>query len=90
MGDNPEAAIPLRILLVVDPLDLGGAERHVTDLARTLHAKGHRVVVASACAHRRVPPHRATINGSLLDSMGADKCHRECALLVCRLNSDLS
>jgi hypothetical protein len=82
--------MPLRILLVVDSLDLGGAERHVTDLALALRAKGHRVVVACACAHRRVPPHRATINGLLSDSRGAGKCHRECALLVCRLNSDLS
>jgi glycosyltransferase involved in cell wall biosynthesis len=38
----------VRILLVVDSLDVGGAERHVTDLALALHARGHRVVVACA------------------------------------------
>jgi glycosyltransferase involved in cell wall biosynthesis len=36
----------LRVLLVVDTLDRGGAERHVVDLALALTARGHRVVVA--------------------------------------------
>jgi len=33
-------------LLVVDPLDFGGAERHVADLAVALRRKGHEVTVA--------------------------------------------
>ena len=36
----------LRLLLVVDSLDFGGAERHVVDLAIALHRKGHEVTVA--------------------------------------------
>jgi glycosyltransferase involved in cell wall biosynthesis len=36
----------LRLLLVVDSLDIGGAERHVVDLAIALHRKGHEVTVA--------------------------------------------
>ena len=35
-----------RLLLVVDSLDIGGAERQVVDLAIALHRKGHEVVVA--------------------------------------------
>jgi glycosyltransferase involved in cell wall biosynthesis len=37
---------PLRLLLVVDSLDPGGAERHVVDLALTLARGGHDVTVA--------------------------------------------
>ena len=37
---------PLRLLLVVDSLEVGGAERHVADLARALAGKGHGVEVA--------------------------------------------
>ncbi len=37
---------PLRILIVVDSLNVGGAERHVVDLALTLHREGHAVTVA--------------------------------------------
>jgi glycosyltransferase involved in cell wall biosynthesis len=40
----------MRILLVVDSLDIGGAEQHVVDLAQGLQAQGHRVEVACACA----------------------------------------
>jgi glycosyltransferase involved in cell wall biosynthesis len=39
-------ARPLRLLLVVDSLEVGGAERHVVDLAMALHRKGHEVEVA--------------------------------------------
>ncbi|QYJ16884.1 D-inositol-3-phosphate glycosyltransferase [Rubrobacter xylanophilus DSM 9941] len=37
---------PIRLLLVVDSLDLGGAERHVAGLAAALRGRGHRVVVS--------------------------------------------
>ncbi|PLS86176.1 MAG: hypothetical protein CYG60_08685 [Actinobacteria bacterium] len=37
---------PLRILIVVDSLNVGGAERHVVDLALALHREGHAVTVA--------------------------------------------
>ena len=36
----------LRILLVVDSLDVGGAERHVIDLATALAVRGHEVEIA--------------------------------------------
>jgi glycosyltransferase involved in cell wall biosynthesis len=36
----------LRILLIIDSLDFGGAEHHVVDLAIALHRKGHEVTVA--------------------------------------------
>ncbi|HEY8685449.1 MAG TPA: glycosyltransferase family 4 protein, partial [Chloroflexota bacterium] len=38
----------MRILLVVDSLEVGGAERHVTDLALSLHCSGNDVAVACA------------------------------------------
>lgn len=40
----------LSVLLVVDSLDGGGAERHVTDLAAALHAHGVHVEVACSAA----------------------------------------
>ena len=36
----------VRVLLVVDSLEVGGAERHVVDLASALHRKGYEVEVA--------------------------------------------
>src|SRR5215207_5011088 len=36
----------VRVLLVVDALEVGGAERHVVDLASALHRKGYEVEVA--------------------------------------------
>ncbi len=41
---------PARILLVVDSLDVGGAERHVVDLASALERKGYEVSVACSVA----------------------------------------
>ena len=40
----------LRLLLVVDSLQCGGAERHVVDLALELHRRGHEVTVACSTA----------------------------------------
>ena len=40
----------VRLLLVVDSLDVGGAERHVVDLAVALGHKGHDVTVACSVA----------------------------------------
>jgi len=40
----------LRLLLVVDSLDFGGAERHVVDLAIALRQRGHEVTVACSVA----------------------------------------
>jgi glycosyltransferase involved in cell wall biosynthesis len=37
--------VPLRLLLLIDSLDIGGAERHVVDLATALQARGHEVTV---------------------------------------------
>jgi glycosyltransferase involved in cell wall biosynthesis len=39
-------ARPLRLLLVVDSLDIGGAERHVVHLAEGSQQQGHRVTLA--------------------------------------------
>jgi glycosyltransferase involved in cell wall biosynthesis len=36
----------IRLLLVVDSLEVGGAERHVVDLSAELRRKGHKVAVA--------------------------------------------
>ena len=41
---------PLWLLLAVDSLEVGGAERHVVDLATALHRKGYRVEVACSVA----------------------------------------
>ncbi|MDP9475810.1 MAG: glycosyltransferase, partial [Actinomycetota bacterium] len=40
----------VRLLLVVDSLDVGGAERHVVDLAAALKREGHDVTVACSVA----------------------------------------
>ena len=45
-----ESLRPIRLLLVVDSLDVGGAERHVVDLARTLRCRGHVVTVACSAS----------------------------------------
>jgi glycosyltransferase involved in cell wall biosynthesis len=44
--DPPVAAGGLRVLLVVDSLRCGGAERHVVDLATALAGQGHAITVA--------------------------------------------
>jgi glycosyltransferase involved in cell wall biosynthesis len=41
---------PIRLLLVVDSLEVGGAERQVVDLAVALRRKGYRVTVACSVA----------------------------------------
>ncbi len=41
---------PVRLLLVVDSLEVGGAERHVVDLAVMLAREGYEVMVASSVA----------------------------------------
>lgn len=45
-AERAERAGALRVLLVVDSLDGGGAERHVVDLAVALRNRGHDVTVA--------------------------------------------
>jgi hypothetical protein len=47
---------PIRLLLAVDSLEVGGAERHVVDLARALHRKGHEVEVACSVAGELAGP----------------------------------
>jgi L-malate glycosyltransferase len=41
---------PVRLLLVLDSLEVGGAERQVVDLAFALRRKGYRITVASSVA----------------------------------------
>ena len=48
--DARTASRPVRLLLVVDSLDIGGAERHVVDLALALRRRGHEVEVACSVA----------------------------------------
>jgi glycosyltransferase involved in cell wall biosynthesis len=47
---------PLRVLLVVDALDGGGAERYVTDLATALAGRGHAVTVACSVGGEAAGP----------------------------------
>ena len=47
---KPSSLPPVRMLLVVDSLEVGGAERHVVDLASALQRKGHEVEVACSIA----------------------------------------
>jgi len=47
---RPDTEKPLRLLLIVDSLEVGGAERHVVDLAAALRRKGHKVEVACSVA----------------------------------------
>ncbi len=44
--DSEQRLCPVHLLLVVDSLDVGGAERYVVDLALTLQRKGYDVTVA--------------------------------------------
>ena len=50
MSVRPAAGWPIRPLLVVDSLDVGGAERHVADLALALGHGGHGPEVACSVA----------------------------------------
>jgi glycosyltransferase involved in cell wall biosynthesis len=47
---------PLRLLLAVDSLEVGGAERHVVDLALALRRKGYGVEVACSVAGELAEP----------------------------------
>lgn len=47
---------PVRLLLVTDSLEVGGAERHVVDLAVALHQKGFEVVVACSVSGSLAQP----------------------------------
>jgi glycosyltransferase involved in cell wall biosynthesis len=47
---RPDAGWPIRPLLLVDSLDVGGAERHVADLALALEHEGHKPEVACSVA----------------------------------------
>ena len=49
MADAPRTR-PVRLLLVVDSLEVGGAERHVVDLAVALRRRGYEVAVACSVA----------------------------------------
>jgi glycosyltransferase involved in cell wall biosynthesis len=48
--DAGSRATPVRLLLVVDSLDVGGAERHVVDLAVALSRQAYEVTVACSVA----------------------------------------
>ncbi len=53
---------PVRLLLVIDSLDIGGAERYVVDLAVALQGRGYEVTVAcSAAGPLSEPLERANI-----------------------------
>ena len=47
---------PLRLLFAVDSLDVGGAERHVVDLALALCREGHAVTVACSVSGSLAEP----------------------------------
>ena len=49
MTDAPGSR-PIRLLLVVDSLEVGGAERHVVELASALRPRGYEVAVACSVA----------------------------------------
>ena len=49
MADAPGTR-PVRLLLVVDSLEVGGAERHVVELAVALRRRGYEVAVACSVA----------------------------------------
>ena len=49
-GGRPPARAVAKILLTIDSLQIGGAERHLVDLATTLHDRGVRVEVACSAA----------------------------------------
>ena len=47
---------PLRLLIVVDSLEVGGAERHVVDLVLALQREGHDVTVACSVSGSLAEP----------------------------------
>jgi glycosyltransferase involved in cell wall biosynthesis len=53
-GSRPTRSV--RLLLVVDSLEAGGAERHVVDLAVALRRRGYEVTVASSIADGLAEP----------------------------------
>src|SRR5260370_663498 len=56
----PAAGPPRRVLLVIDSLSGGGAERHVADLAIALRSRGWDVEVACSVAGVQAAPLRAS------------------------------
>ena len=47
MGDvEPRRARPIRLLMAVDSMQVGGGERQVVDVAAALHGRGYEVTVA--------------------------------------------
>lgn len=56
---GPRGGGPLRLLVAVDSLEVGGAERHVVDLVLALHREGHAVTVA------------CSVSGSLAEALEA-------------------
>src|SRR5829696_5598063 len=53
--DMPVASPALRLLLVIDSLDIGGAERHLVGLAAALVREGHQVTIACSIAGPLAP-----------------------------------
>jgi glycosyltransferase involved in cell wall biosynthesis len=51
---------PLRLLVVIDSLEVGGAERHVVDLALALRREGHAVTVACSVSGSLAEPLEAS------------------------------
>jgi predicted transcriptional regulator len=52
VSSTPGSSVPrpVRLLLVTDSLEIGGAERHVVDLALALWREGYNVTVACSVA----------------------------------------
>ena len=54
--EGPAPCGPLRLLLVVDSLEVGGAERHVVDLVLALRREGHAVTLACSVSGSLAEP----------------------------------
>ena len=55
-GGPARGAKPLKLLVVVDSLEVGGAERHVVDLVLALRREGHAVTVACSVSGSLAEP----------------------------------
>ena len=42
---------PLKIMMVVDNLDIGGTETHALEIAKSLQLRGHKLIIGTMVDH---------------------------------------
>ena len=87
VGSRGRSDLRLRILLVCDSLDIGGAERHVIGLAAWLQRRGHDVTIA--CSRGGSLAGEAVASGIAVRTLTEDLVKRRVSVTYTRLLSGL-